>query len=278
MQDLKHGQKKQSVDSIREKVGSEEVVRFQEAFLKLKPKKLEHVESAPADVSGRRRTRKSKKVTPIVDSVGGPSEAGSDVQSTRTSMMLVLDSELQGLPWESLPVLRGFETYRMPSVGGIRALFAHQQLASATSSSHQLMNRNKRQAASQIEQLRAGSVPEPSVDPYNTYYVLNPSGDLAKTQEAFEDWFKENLGWEGKVGEVPTIEEYVAGLQKHDLYTYLGHGSGNCTKPDLISFTCNIVTCSRTVQTIFLKVSQNTSTLSAQTPVDMSLVVQFFWF
>jgi len=248
----KHGHNNQSIDS---KIGSEGVDRFYKASVNVvqsqKLKNLQHGEHAFADVSGSRRTRKLRKeisVTRDVESEGTPIEAGSTVrdllETARKSITLVLDAELQGLPWESLPVLRGFETYRMPSVGGIRAVFIHQQLASATFSRHMLTNKCEGQPGSQIDrsipqskQLSADSVAEPSVDPYNTYYVLNPSGDLAKTQQAFEDWFKENLGWEGKVGQVPTIEEYVAGLQKHDLYTYLGHGSGNCANPTPNSFS-----------------------------------------
>lgn len=255
----KHGRNKQRIDSSGEKIGSEGVDRFYKAFLNVvqsqELKNPQHGEYAFADVSGSRRTRKLRKeisVTTNVEPEGGPSEAGSDVRdlvgSAGKSITLVLDSELQGLPWESLPVLRGFETYRMPSVGGIRALFIHQQLASATFSTHLLTNKSKGRTGLQIdrsfpqtEQLYAGSVAEPSVDPYNTYYVLNPSGDLAKTQQAFEEWFKENLGWEGKVGQVPTIKEYVAGLQKHDLYTYLGHGSGNFTNPSPSQFQAHFL-------------------------------------
>ena len=63
--------------------------------------------------------------------------------------------------------------------------------------------------------LRATSFAELCVNPYNIYYVLNPSRDPTKTQQVFEDWFKGNLGWEDKVGQIPSIEDYVAGLQKH---------------------------------------------------------------
>ena len=241
----KHGRKNKTVDISGEEIGAEAVDRFHKAYLNVvqsEYKNLQLAGDAYADVSGNKRTRKPRKESSVrttAESEGGRSEASLEVLdlvgTARNSITLVLDSELQGLPWESLPVLRGFETYRMPSVGGIRALLIHQQLASVTFSSNLLTNESNGQAGLQIHKsalempLSAGSVTEPCVNPYNTYYVLNPSGDLSKTQQAFEEWFKENLGWEGKVGQVPTIEEYVAGLQKHDLYTYLGHGSGNVT-------------------------------------------------
>ena len=36
----------------------------------------------------------------------------------------------------------------------------------------------------------------PVMDPYNAFYLLNPSGDLSNTQSAFEDWFKNQQGWQ----------------------------------------------------------------------------------
>ncbi|KAG0632141.1 hypothetical protein M758_1G307400 [Ceratodon purpureus] len=234
----KLGRKNKRIDTFCEDIGAEALDRFHKAYLNVvqsqEHKDLQQGGDACADVSGSRRTRKPKRGTSArtnAQSVSGRSEIGFDVRDlvgpARESITLVLDSELQGLPWESLPVLRGFETYRMPSVGGIRALLVHQQLASSNFSSNLLTNKTALEKT-----LNADLVAEPCVNPYNTYYVLNPSGDLAKTQQAFEDWFKENLGWEGKVGQVPTIEEYVAGLQKHDLYTYLGHGSGDQYLPE----------------------------------------------
>ncbi|KAF9590960.1 hypothetical protein IFM89_000505 [Coptis chinensis] len=52
-------------------------------------------------------------------------EAFDDLEAeciSRELIILVLDSDVQMLPWESLPVLRKNEAYRMPSVGSISAL------------------------------------------------------------------------------------------------------------------------------------------------------------
>lgn len=35
----------------------------------------------------------------------------------------------------------------------------------------------------------------PVVDPFNTYYLLNPGGDLDSTQVEFEQWFRDQK-WE----------------------------------------------------------------------------------
>ncbi|KAH9322036.1 hypothetical protein KI387_016675, partial [Taxus chinensis] len=52
------------------------------------------------------------------------------------------------------------------------------------------------------------------------------------TSSAFEDWFKNQQGWEGKAGVIPTPEECIFALQKHDLFIYFGHGSGEQYIPE----------------------------------------------
>ncbi|XP_068651534.1 separase [Aristolochia californica] len=118
----------------------------------------------------------------------------------RGPVVLVMDADIQMLPWESLPVLRKQEVYRMLSLQSIRV-------------------------ALHREKVRGFSDMFPQVDPGDAYFVLNPSGDLNSTQLEFEEWFK-NLKWEGRAGIVPTTEELARALQSHDLFLYFGHGSG----------------------------------------------------
>jgi separase len=73
------------------------------------------------------------------------------------------------LPWENLPVLRNQEIYRMPSMGSVFL------------------------ALSQINN-DCKDPPFPVIDPFNTYYLLNPSGDLSSTQEEFVQLFR-NYEW-----------------------------------------------------------------------------------
>ncbi|XP_062221862.1 separase [Phragmites australis] len=123
----------------------------------------------------------------------------------RDPVILVLDINVQMLPWENLPVLRNQEIYRMPSVGNIF-------LALTRGNNH----------------YKDGSViapPFPVIDPFNTFYLLNPSGDLSSTQEQFDQLFR-NYEWKGKAGDSPTAEELVLALTNHDLFLYFGHGSG----------------------------------------------------
>uniref|UniRef100_A0A453PQ54 separase n=1 Tax=Aegilops tauschii subsp. strangulata TaxID=200361 RepID=A0A453PQ54_AEGTS len=113
----------------------------------------------------------------------------------RTPVILVLDTDVQMLPWENLPVLRNQEMYRMPSV---RSIF----LALTRSTNHQ-------KDASVIDP------PFPVIDPFNAFYLLNPGGDLISTQEEFDQLFR-NYEWKGNAGDAPTAEELVLALRNHD--------------------------------------------------------------
>ncbi|KDP43629.1 hypothetical protein JCGZ_16916 [Jatropha curcas] len=136
------------------------------------------------------------------------SEAVNELEEdsvNREPVILVLDSEVQMLPWENLPVLRNQEVYRMPSVGSIC-------LTLDRSCNHQ-------------EQIGRIVSAFPVIDPLDAFYLLNPSGDLSSTQVEFENWFRDQ-NFEGKAGCAPTAEELTLALKSHDLFLYFGHGSG----------------------------------------------------
>ncbi|CAL9041755.1 unnamed protein product [Musa banksii] len=132
-------------------------------------------------------------------------------QVAREPVIIVLDSDVQMLPWENLPILRSQEVYRMPSVSSIF-------LTLDKSCSH-----HKRDSG-------FGTI-IPAVDPLNAYYLLNPSGDLNDTQLEFEQWFR-NQELEGKAGNLPDTKELIIALQNHDLFLYFGHGSGTQYIPE----------------------------------------------
>ncbi|XP_040366322.1 separase isoform X3 [Rosa chinensis] len=137
-------------------------------------------------------------------------EAVNELEGLHSSLnieptILVVDYEVQMLPWENLPILRNQEVYRMPSVGSI----------SATA------NRNYHNQ----DQVQSIVTSFPLIDPLDAFYLLNPSGDLNYTQNEFETWFRDqNL--EGKVGCAPPAEELAVALKSHDLFMYFGHGCG----------------------------------------------------
>ncbi|XP_057978228.1 separase isoform X2 [Malania oleifera] len=124
----------------------------------------------------------------------------------REPVILVLDCEVQMIPWENIPILRNQEVYRMPSIGSISATI------------------DRRQHCQDL-QVRTISEVFPLIDPLDAFYLLNPSGDLSSTQAEFESWFR-NHNFEGKAGTEPTTEELTMALGSHDLFIYFGHGSG----------------------------------------------------
>jgi separase len=64
-----------------------------------------------------------------------------------------------------------------------------------------------------------------AVDASNAFYILNPSNDLAATQAAFLQSFRQR-GWRGIAGVAPTSEQFLEALKAHDLFIYCGHNSG----------------------------------------------------
>lgn len=55
-------------------------------------------------------------------------------------------------------------------------------------------------------------------------YLLNPGGDLVRTQENFKSFFEGNSKWIGETGKAPRTDFYDKQVVGHDLYVYLGHG------------------------------------------------------
>jgi len=101
-------------------------------------------------------------------------------------VIFILDPLLQHLPFENLPLFRERSTSRLPSVSFLPQLLPKRP----------------------CDQLGTG------------FYVLNPSGDLAGTQERLQESF-EQRGWSGIVGRPPSEEEMLSGLGNNDLLVYV---------------------------------------------------------
>ena len=120
-------------------------------------------------------------------------------------LFLILDKNVQGLPWESIPILRGRSVSRIPGIQ-----FLHDRLAFA---------KIKREAGGAAHSANVGAV----VDPSNGYYILNPSGDLGRTEERFRDWTNamKKLGWGGVTGKQVSEQQFVDALKTRDLVVYV---------------------------------------------------------
>lgn len=127
---------------------------------------------------------------------------------------LILDKELQCLPFEGMPVLRRQDCSRMMSLWAVSAA---------------LKTRSE------------------TCDVSSGFYVLNPSGDLPQTEKRFA--FLEDT-WERVPSEVyvaddkpkkPDAEKLLCELTEKDLFLYCGHGSSEKYLPrsKLREIQCN---------------------------------------
>lgn len=109
-------------------------------------------------------------------------------------LILVLDSSLERIPWESLPILRRLQVSvtRAPSLKFL---------------SHQL------------------NYPSGVADASSVFYVINPAGDLQRTEQKFKDVVK-SQPWNGFFGKV-SKEIVAAGFGNEKIYLYCGHGAGD---------------------------------------------------
>ena len=60
-----------------------------------------------------------------------------------------------------------------------------------------------------------------TVDPRETYYVLDPRGDLPSTHKTFGKWFSEVDGWQGIVGQPPSKDQFSSALENSHTFMYV---------------------------------------------------------
>ncbi|WVN89000.1 uncharacterized protein L203_104216 [Cryptococcus depauperatus CBS 7841] len=134
--------------------------------------------------------------------------------SDEEHLFLALDRNVQGFPWESIPILRGRPISRIPSLS-----FLIDQVAMGDYLRPSL-SQSIVQTGNLLDKKR-------TVNSRRTFYILNPSGDLTRTEAHFKPWIDEmvkNAGWKGIVGRPPTELEMKAALREYDLVLYFGHG------------------------------------------------------
>ncbi|KAJ3553303.1 hypothetical protein NM688_g3687 [Phlebia brevispora] len=148
----------------------------------------------------------------VIDVRAALEEFSSKAQSSLVAeqdphLFLILDKNVQGIPWESIPILRGRSVSRIPSMDFLldRLEYARRQGAPTNSN---------------------GVVDRVMVDPRKVFYALNPSGDLKNTEGRFVDWLKgmKTVGWDGVTGRAPSEQQFADALSRRDLVLYFGHG------------------------------------------------------
>ena len=131
-------------------------------------------------------------------------------------LILVLDQNLHMFPWESMPCLQGHSVSRVTSLVDIRERI--------------LMMRAQQDGSLPIFGMRAG--------PKCGTTILNPGGDLRKTQSQFEKPLASLEGWTHITGREPSESEFENALVPERsadaasvspdprVVLYFGHGSG----------------------------------------------------
>ena len=126
-------------------------------------------------------------------------------------IIFVPSAKCSSFPWESLNCLKGKSISRVPSVG---------LLVDMLKARYKSLTINKSN---------------------NLYYLINPGGDLTRTQTKFKPLFIDKENWEGLIGVQPEGEAILQKLTEKDLFIYLGHGG--CEQfirtSSLFKATCN---------------------------------------
>ncbi|WFD26203.1 separase [Malassezia nana] len=104
---------------------------------------------------------------------------------SETHLCLVLDRGLCELPWESLPVLRARSVSRLTGLALIPPLR--------------------------------------TLDRARTTFLLNPSGDLVRSEARFAPALRAEPTWRGTVGHAPVDGQVAQSLANSDTFLYVGH-------------------------------------------------------
>ena len=113
---------------------------------------------------------------------------------------LALDKDMCAIPWESMPILRRRSVSRIPSLN-----FLQDRLEADLGGRRQPEDGTLR------------------LSPARTFYLLNPGGDLTRSQERFLPWLKARNSWKGIAGREPIASELSEALASNDLMLYFGH-------------------------------------------------------
>ncbi|KAJ2884516.1 separin protein, partial [Coemansia asiatica] len=167
----------------------------------------------------------------------------SDSSTQRPHLILALDKHAQQIPWESLPILREHPISRVPSIAFLQHRISMMNSRRSAQTSSQMPSRpesfiseNAGDLLSILNSAPAGQgspvaaqdaaldLAGLTVSGQQVFYVLNPEGDLHRTQTNFADYLEAQLGWRGVVGRRPMNHECEHGLSTSDVFMYFGHG------------------------------------------------------
>ncbi|KAF9431145.1 hypothetical protein BGZ94_008295 [Podila epigama] len=143
-------------------------------------------------------------------------------------VVLILDKHLQMFPWESCPVLRDEAVSRLPSISFLRDRILQQQMKKQRSDTEDPFSEMETDEglAHAVTPTVSRRWEDVEVDARRTFYVLNPGGDLKRTEQEFGDYVSHQPGWQGVIGRPPLDMECINGMVNNDIYIYFGHSGG----------------------------------------------------
>lgn len=137
-------------------------------------------------------------------------QRGGNARSlSKEPVIMLLDFDINMLPWESMPVLRNQEIYRMPSISSIFYMY------------YRLIHSDKKKVKD--------STIYPVLNPRDAYYVVNPDGTRAfadPTEIYVAHQLRKIHNIKGKSFESVDADEILNKLVTGDFYLYMGHGNG----------------------------------------------------
>ncbi|KAI8581925.1 hypothetical protein K450DRAFT_229931 [Umbelopsis ramanniana AG] len=132
--------------------------------------------------------------------------------NSQNHTILILDKYTQLLPIECLSGLKGRSVSRLPCLSFLRDRILYAR------SMHQINDPLSTDTASEWSDI--------VLDGNSAFYVLNPSGDLKKTQAEFQSALQNRTEWQGTVGQPPMEQQIQNALKQKDIYIYFGHSGG----------------------------------------------------
>ncbi|KAK7556692.1 peptidase family C50-domain-containing protein [Phyllosticta citricarpa] len=124
--------------------------------------------------------------------------------------ILILDKNLHGFPWESLPSLEQLSISRLPSMSALRERLLAVQADAM----------NESQPTDEVgHHLSCSSLSGTS--------ILNPGGDLKHTQQTLSPHVNDMPGsWLNLINRTPDEKVFESSIAEKDLLLFFGHGSG----------------------------------------------------
>lgn len=126
---------------------------------------------------------------------------------TSEHIILLLDKNIQMIPWESIPCLRGRAVSRLPTISFLRDRI--------------LLSKFRHDGSMDAEKYT-----DYRVDGKSLSYILNPSKDLIHTQAEFSGFLESKAEWSGVIGRAPMEAEFAKSLSSKEVFVYFGHGGG----------------------------------------------------